>query len=238
MEIIESNPMRKTQLLRKLEVEQFPNFYTKKRLENFFDYLETHIKTSVRTRIKLLVFFRLLAFTGIRKSEALALQWQDINLFNQTLPIGKTLTLDEDGKIIIQKPKTKSSQRINMLDKKIIKILQEWRNNQKQWYVKLGYNTSKEDQYLFTNKFNKFYYRQAPNDWLYNFLEKYDLPKITLHGFRHTHESLLCESDASVKEVQERLGHKDVKTTMNIYTHVTPEKIKETGERFANYVNF
>ncbi|MET1942811.1 site-specific integrase [Enterococcus faecalis] len=238
MEIIESNAMRKTQLPRKLEVEQFPNFYTKKQLENFFDCLETHIKTSGRTSTKLLVFFRLLAFTGMRKSEALALQWQDINLFNQTLTIGKTLALDEDGKIIIQEPKTKSSQRINMLDKKTIKILQEWRINQKQWYFKLGYNTSKEDQYLFTNKFNKLYYPQAPNDWLYNILEKYDLPKITLHGFRHTHASLLFESGANIKEVQDRLGHKDVKTTMNIYAHVSPEKVKETGERFANYVNF
>jgi integrase len=238
MEIIESNPMRKTQLPRKLEVEQFPNFYTKKQLENFFDCLETHIKTSGRTSTKLLAFFRLLAFTGMRKSEALALQWQDIDLFNQTLTIGKTLALDEDGKIIIQEPKTKSSQRINMLDKKTIKILHEWRSNQMQWYFKLVYNTSKEDQYLFTNKFNKLYYPQAPNDWLYNILEKYDLPKITLHGFRHTHASLLFESGASIKEVQDRLGHKDVKTTMNIYAHVSPEKVKETGERFANYVNF
>uniref|UniRef100_UPI00384AB293 tyrosine-type recombinase/integrase n=1 Tax=Enterococcus hirae TaxID=1354 RepID=UPI00384AB293 len=59
-----------------------------------------------------------------------------------------------------------------------------------------------------------------------------------MHGFRHTHASLLFESEASIKDVQERLGHKDVKTTMNIYAQVTPEKIKETGERFAKYVNF
>ena len=62
--------------------------------------------------------------------------------------------------------------------------------------------------------------------------------KVGFHGFRHTHASLLFESGASIKEVQERLGHKDVKTTMNIYTHVTPEKVRETGERFAKYVNF
>ncbi len=79
--------------------------------------------------------------------------------------------------------------------------------------------------------------RQTPNDWLYHILEKYGLPKITLHGFRHTDASLLFESGASIKEVQDRLGHKDVKTTINIYAHVTPEKIEETGERFANYVN-
>lgn len=104
--------------------------------------------------------------------------------------------------------------------------------------MKLGYNTASEEQFLFTNKFNKLYYPQAPNDWLYNILEKYQLPKITLHGFRHTHASLLFESGANIKEVQDRLGHKDVKTTMNIYAHVTPEKVKETGERFAKYVNF
>lgn len=71
-----------------------------------------------------------------------------------------------------------------------------------------------------------------------NILEKYVLPKTTLHGFRHTHASLLFESGANIKEVQERLGHKDIKTTMNIYAHASPEKIKDTGERFASYVNF
>lgn len=238
MEIIDSNPMRKTELPRKIEVEQFPNFYTKEQLETFFNCLEDHIEKSGRTSTKLLAFFRLLAFTGMRKSEALALQWQDIDFFNHKLTIGKTLAVDENGQIIVQEPKTKSSQRVNMLDQKTVEILKQWRKNQKSWYFNLGYNTSKESQYLFTNKFNGLYYPQAPNDWLYNILEKYELSKITLHGFRHTHASLLFESGANLKEVQDRLGHKDVKTTMNIYAHVTPEKMKETGERFANYVNF
>ena len=238
MELIDSNPMRKTILPRKKEVEEFPNFYTKKQLETFFECLEEHIELSGRTSTKLLAFFRLLAFTGMRKSEVLALQWKDISLFNQELTIGKTLATDEFDQIVVQEPKTVSSQRSIRLDRNTVKILEQWRVNQKEWYLKFGYNTSSEDQFLFTNKFNGLYYPQAPNDWLYTILKKYELPKITLHGFRHTHASLLFESGASIKEVQERLGHKDVKTTMNIYAHVTPEKIKETGERFAKYVNF
>ncbi|MBO6418743.1 site-specific integrase [Enterococcus gallinarum] len=238
MELIESNPMKKTLLPRKKEIETFPNFYTKQQLESFFTCLNEHIETSGRTSTKLLAFFRLLAFTGMRKSEALSLQWKDIDFMLKRVTIGKTLALDENKMIIIQEPKTKSSQRIITLDKITLKILEEWRINQKEWYLNFGYNTSSPNQFLFTNKFNKLYYPQAPNDWLYNILEKYDLPKITLHGFRHTHASLLFESGANIKEVQERLGHKDVKTTMNIYAHVTPEKIEETGERFANYVNF
>lgn len=238
MELIESNPMRKTLLPRRKEVETFPNFYTKQQLEKFFACLNEHIEASGRTSTKLLAFFRLLAFTGMRKSEALSLQWKDIDFMKKRVTIGKTLALDENKTIIIQEPKTKNSQRIITLDKITLKILKEWRINQKEWYLNFGYNTSSPNQFLFTNKFNELYYPQAPNDWLYHILEKYDLPKITLHGFRHTHASLLFESGASIKEVQERLGHKDVKTTMNIYAHVTPEKIEETGERFANYVNF
>ncbi|TLG79727.1 site-specific integrase [Vagococcus zengguangii] len=238
MELIENNPMRKTVLPRKKEVETFPNFYSRSQLETFFECLNDHIESSGRTSTKLLAFFRLLAFTGMRKSEVLALQWKDINIFNQELTIGKTLATDEYKKIIIQEPKTKSSQRTIKLDMKTVQILEQWRRNQQEWYIKFGFNTAKDTQFLFTNKFNELYYPQAPNDWLYNILEKYSLPKITLHGFRHTHASLLFESGASIKEVQERLGHKDVKTTMNIYAHVTPEKIKETGERFAKYVNF
>ena len=238
MELIESNPMRKTLLPRRKEVETFPNFYTKQQLEKFFACLNEHIEASGRTSTKLLAFFRLLAFTGMRKSEALSLQWKDIDFMKKRVTIGKTLALDENKTIIIQEPKTKNSQRIITLDKITLKILKEWRINQKEWYLNFGYSTSSPNQFLFTNKFNELYYPQAPNDWLYHILEKYDLPKITLHGFRHTHASLLFESGASIKEVQERLGHKDVKTTMNIYAHVTPEKIEETGERFANYVNF
>lgn len=238
MELIDSNPMRKTTLPRKKDVETFPNFYTKQQLETFFNCLDDHISSSGRTSTKLLAFFRILAFTGLRKSEVLALQWSDIDLFNQELTIGKTIAVDENHEIIIQEPKTISSKRVIKLDVQTIKIIREWRINQQKWYLKLGYNTANEEQFLFTNKFNKLYYPQAPNDWLYNILEKYQLPKITLHGFRHTHASLLFESGANIKEVQDRLGHKDVKTTMNIYAHVTPEKVKETGERFAKYVNF
>ncbi|WP_245686894.1 tyrosine-type recombinase/integrase [Tenuibacillus multivorans] len=47
------------------------------------------------------------------------------------------------------------------------------------------------------------------------------LKQISVHGFRHTHASLLFESGAEVYEVQDRLGHEDVQTTFNIYTHVS-----------------
>lgn len=59
-----------------------------------------------------------------------------------------------------------------------------------------------------------------------------------MHGFKHTHASLLFEASAEIKDVQERLGYSDIQTTMNIYTHVTPARKEKTGEQFAKYVNF
>ncbi|WP_397540231.1 tyrosine-type recombinase/integrase [Rummeliibacillus pycnus] len=65
---------------------------------------------------------------------------------------------------------------------------------------------------------------------------KYD-PNMIIHGLRHTHCSLLFEAGVSIKEVQDRLGHSDVKTTMNIYAHVT-EKAKEVAiQKFESYLN-
>lgn len=63
------------------------------------------------------------------------------------------------------------------------------------------------------------------------------MKKIKTHGFRHTHASLLFESGASIKEVQDRLGHSDIQTTMNIYTHVTKTRKENTGDNFAKFMN-
>nr|WP_225744499.1 tyrosine-type recombinase/integrase [Marinilactibacillus sp. Marseille-P9653] len=55
---------------------------------------------------------------------------------------------------------------------------------------------------------------------------------------RHTYASLLFESVATMKEVLTRLGHGDIKTTMNVYTHTTKASIDKSTERFSNYFDF
>ncbi|HEM1574863.1 TPA: tyrosine-type recombinase/integrase, partial [Listeria monocytogenes] len=73
--------------------------------------------------------------------------------------------------------------------------------------------------------------------WLDNIFKHHtELKKITSHGFRHTHASLLFEAGASLKDVQERLGHADIQTTSNIYTHVTQEKKDSTASLFSDFM--
>lgn len=188
--------------------------------------------------MKMLTFFRILAFTGMRKSEVLALQWVDFNPFTNELTINKTVATDENYDVIIQTPKTENSNRIISIDVETTKILRVWRKRQMETMLMFGFNINNPKQYILTNQKNTSLYPIQVNRWLVKILKNYDLPKITLHGFRHTHATLLLESGASIKEVQERLGHDNVSTTMNIYTHVIESRREESGNKFAKYVNF
>ena len=65
-------------------------------------------------------------------------------------------------------------------------------------------------------------------------LAKSNLRKhITLHGFRHTHTSLLIEAGAGLKEIQQRLGHTDIRTTMNIFAHMTKNMEEKASQQFS-----
>lgn len=231
MEVCKDNPMSKTLLPRKIEVEQSLKFYTKEQLQTFLQNTKENHSTKIYT------FFRLLAYTGIRKSEALALQWEDVDFFNKTLTIGKTIAQNEFNQVVLQVPKTKSSTRTIQLDETTIKQLLIWQKEQLKIMIFHGYNTNSPKQFIFTTNENKLYYPQVANHWLDWIYKKTPMEtQITPHGFRHTHCSLLFESGASIKEVQERLGHKDIKTTMNIYAHVSPQTTKKTGDRFAKFM--
>lgn len=104
--------------------------------------------------------------------------------------------------------------------------------------LKLGHNTIGKNQLVFTNLENQYINPQRIGQKIEAFCKQKNHKVITPHGFRHTHCSLLFEAGASIKEVQDRLGHTDVQTTMNIYAHVTEKKKEETAQKFASYINF
>lgn len=230
---IKDNPMRKVRLPKRSEdLNKIENYYTLEELKLFFKCVDDYGNP------KMAIFFRLLAFTGARKSEVLALQWEDIDFNAKTLDITKTVSLDESEHPIVTTPKTKKSIRKISLDDGTLAELKKWRRLQAEYYLKHGYNTMCPGQLIVPSKTNGLYNPTFPNDWLNMLARKFDFKRITLHGFRHTHCSLLFEMGTPLEEVQDRLGHTDIKTTMNIYTHVTEKRKEKTAERFAKFVNF
>lgn len=233
--LLKDNPMRKIIMPKRKEVvdgEKIENFYNKEELQQFMDC----IKSDGFTRWHAL--FRLLAFTGFRKGEVLALEWKDIDFNQSTVTVNKTLARGEDNKLIIQSPKTKTSFRTVSVDPGTMQLLKEWRKEQATDFLKLGFNTMNPSQVVFTTYKNEYMQLATVTNRINKIIKKHDLKVITVHGLRHTHCSLLFEAGASIQEVKERLGHSDIKTTMNIYTHVTQQAKEGTAEKFAAYVNF
>lgn len=235
MNIIPADPTAKVTIPVKREKEistKLPNFYNKEELESFFVGLEKEDNK------KNLALFRVLAFTGARVGEILAIEWTDIDFKASTLTINKTLTRGLNNRLMVDVPKTKKSVRTISLDNRTAIVLRSWKSKQAEDYFKLGFNTRNDKQPIFTNSKNEYINSAKVYKDYMRIVKKYNLKKITIHGFRHTHCSLLFEAGASIKEVQDRLGHTDVKTTMNIYAHVTKKAKEETAQKFAEFVNF
>lgn len=102
-----------------------------------------------------------------------------------------------------------------------------------------GFNALNSDQYVFTrHQSNQLLRLEHPAERVKIYCSELNLEPIKVHGFRHTHCSLLFEAGVPIQDVQERLGHSDIQTTMNIYTHVTETSRNQSATKFANYVNF
>ena len=201
--------------------------------ENFMDYVEAlkflELAEEHLTQ-KWYTFFWLLIYTGLRRGEAYALKWSDIDFSKGNLSVSKTLTRDITGPIILP-PKTHSSIRIIDLDKDTLKIMRTWRTIQL-----FETKDIDKDGFIFPSCKNKPMPLPEAGKILARFCKSNNLKQVSLHGLRHTHCSILFESGSTLKEVQDRLGHSDIRTTMNIYAHVSKAKKKEVANRFANYM--
>ena len=230
--MIESNPMLYVIKPKKQATisDKHDNFYNKDELKKFLDVAKD-------TDLKKYTLFRLLAFSGIRIGECLALTWHDLNYKNNTIAINKTLARTNNG-IKIQTPKTKASNRVISLDTETMQVLKMWQLEQRKQLLKLGINAMNKHQLIFSNGKNSFIIVPTVRLAIKQIAKKAGIYPITTHGFRHTHATLLFASGMDIKQVQARLGHSNVQTTLNIYTHAMKDKQDKIGDEFAKYINF
>lgn len=183
-----------------------------------------------------LLAFTMLAYTGLRIGEMVALKWSDINFTEHTLRVIKTYYNPTNNKLkyTLQTPKTEGSIRTITIDPILIDLLHlhkqeqiKMKEDNKPFYMDNDFIFATNEGYPKTIK--HFAIR------LQRLLKKTSIKKqITPHSFRHTHTSLLIEANVHIKEIQERLGHSDIKTTMDIYAHMTKNIKKEASNKFSN----
>lgn len=232
--VISTNPMKEVYIPK-------GKFRKKEKRIKFYESDELKIFLAVAKKDKFPLsysFFRLLAFTGIRKGEALALTWEDVDFDRKLLTINKTIARNTKNEIVINHPKTQSSVREISLDDITLDILKKWRQDQRKYLLSYGHNSLRPNQIIFASKNNNHLDPIRPNNIHKRLCKESGIKDITIHGFRHTHCSLLFEAGLSIQDVRNRLGHSDIQTTMNIYAHVTKKQKDTSAEKFARYLDF
>lgn len=208
------------------------SFYDASELEKLFAAVKGK-------RIELAVILGV--FYGLRRSEIVGLKWEAIDFNKKTLTIKHTVnevTLNGE-KVIVEKDrtKTKSSYRTLPLVAPFEKLLNGLKEEQNLNQIVCGKAYS--NKYLDNIYVNEIGERIKP-DYISqnfaNFIKNSGMKRIRFHDLRHSCASLLYANGVSLKEIQEWLGHSDISTTSNIYTHLDfSSKIASANAILSSY---
>lgn len=189
----------------------------KKEME-FWTYDEFNKFISVEEDLTFRCFWKTLYFCGLRKGEARALNWNDINFSNNTIRINKGLSDNVNKEqYIITSPKTLTSNRTLPMPKELVNDLQklknkvmEYTNYSDKWFV-FGCSTPLGDDLIRRRKNNN--------------CKLAGVKQIRIHDFRHSCASLLINNGADITLVAKYLGHSKIDETLNTYSHMFQNKL-------------
>lgn len=174
------------------------------------------------------VAYELALFMGLRRSEILGLKESDVDLVNRVISIHNTRHR-VNGEDVDQDTKTKKSTRVlalpDILVMDIAALIQKHRDFP---YEKVDY--------LIQDGFGHILLPQTLSSRLTRLEKEHNLPSVSLHGLRHTYASLLNNAGVDMARISAELGHSNLSTTMNIYTHIF-EEASQSSRGIAQTIN-
>ena len=198
--------------------------FTKDELQQFITVLESK---DIRTQI---IFLTLLK-TGMRKGELMGLRWKDIDLTERNFDINSTR-----GDYGENKPKTKTSIRKVYFVDSLLALIKKYKSYEKERLLKKGRILKDEDYFILSSR--NLPIQQSKITYMFRLLcEEAKVPNITVHGLRHTHATFLIEAGANIKYVSNRLGHKNINITLDVYSDVLKEEEKETADMMGKLID-
>lgn len=200
---------------------------------------EMHIFLEYARTTSYYPIFYLALFTGMRRSELLALKWADVDLLLCQLSVSRSLHQlrygTYKGKMIFKQPKTLSGKRVIALSPSTVQVLREHREVQDKTRRDLGLPLLTEDDLVFCHYDGKPYLPDnISHAWLK--LARHTGVNVHFHDARHTHASLMLKRGIHPKIVQERLGHHSVEVTLDTYSHVAPGLQQAAAAKFDDIV--
>ena len=179
------------------------------------------------------VFFMLLIHLGMRKGEALAIEWKDIDFSAKSVFIRRNSQYRNSSTgVYTTLPKTKGSIRCLKLPDEIIDLLPKLKAEQEELKKNVGDNWVEHDR-LFTTWNGEPMRPNRPYTWLQKFCERENLPFKGLHNFRHALVTNLVHERTDIATVSSIVGHSNPNITLGIYTH----EIKEATARGCDTIS-
>jgi integrase len=209
-----------------------PDTWTAEQLRDFLDFTQES---------RYLAAWLFIATSGCRRGECLGLDWDGIDLDGATATLSRQVTVVDSRMCVKDLPKTKRGHMI-VLDPTTVAVLRSWRatQNEERLLAGAGY---RNDGFVFCKPDGTPYH---PDRFSREFDRKQDqfnraragepLPRLTLHGLRHTWATLALQAGIDIKIVSDRLNHSSTHITREIYTHVTPPMRSDAADRVANEI--
>lgn len=165
--------------------------------------------------------FYLALFTGMRRSELLALRWQDVDLTLSQVHVSRTIHQLRDRSLIFRSTKTAKGRRTIDLPPSATRVLSEHRETQNLERLMRGKPSKDEDLVFSQEDATPMRPNSITRAWV-TLATRAGVKPIRLHDARHTHASLMLKQGIHPKIVQERLGHSTISITLDTYSHVAP----------------
>ena len=172
----------------------------------------------------------LIAFTGMRRGEALALTWENIDLDDSVLRICQSLMVTANG-VSLEPPKTQRGDRIVALDALTVAILRKHRAKQEEVAGQLG--VAPPDVAFPRSGWAGWSHPNTVMHAVKALAKRAGCPDITLRSLRHFHASVLLDVRPNYAVAADRLGHSSPKITMEVYAHALEGWQQEAAEAFA-----
>ncbi len=166
------------------------------------------------------VFYTAL-FTGMRRSELLALRWSDVDLDLGVISINRSLHHLGDKSFVFQPPKTAKSRRQVPLPPSTSIVLRQHRDSQRAARLLIDHLVT-ENSLVFCQADGSPLLPHSVSQAWRRLVRRAGFPGIRLHDARHTHATLMLEQGVNWKIISERLGHGSVAMTLDLYAHASP----------------
>ena len=165
------------------------------------------------------VFLWVTSATGCRRGEMCALRWSDIDLDTRQVSIRRSIQ-QVDGTLREKDTKTRQSRRL-ALDEATVALLRQHRLRQREQALALGVRLA-DDALLFANADGRPWRPDVCTNRFGRLRAKLDLDHVRLHDLRHFVASVLIDGGIAISTMSTRLGHSQMSTTLNLYTHAIP----------------